>query len=1299
MYGRTVLGFPTLRSVELASLGGSRFEVTRQLGAGGMGVVYEAIDRETGERVALKTLQHLTAQSLYRFKNEFRALRGIYHRNLVRLGELHGQDEQWFFTMELVEGTNVLLHVRPRPVVPATGSRPDVAKATAPLEERAGHGPPAGFPHTDEADEGDDRTPPDGTPIDDATVVSPNRPSTGEARAAASSPGVEPDWERLGKDLQQIVDALVALHDAGKVHRDLKPSNVLVTEQGRVVLLDFGLVMDAYEDLAEGTDQNLAGTIGYMAPEQATLGGTGPAADYYALGVILYQMITGRMPFQGPPAEILAQKRLGPPPDPRVLCPNAPEELARLALDLLSPTPEARPSGEEVKRRLSRHQRRSSRPPSGYASGEFSAPTIGFCVGRGSELEILRASLDRALGGRSASVLVSGPAGIGKTFLVSTFLDEVRKERPEAIVLRSRARRDEVLPFQAIDGLVDATSHALLRLPEAKVARLLPARTRLLVDVFPVLRRVPAIEALSVDEIELPPNEIRIGAFRALRDLLHELARQWPVVVAVDDLHEADSDSVVEIANLLAGDKAPPFLFVATARPTGHADDHVFTRLGLPPSTRKLDLAPLSDEDARALVELLHPSVDEPSIDELVGGAGGHPLHLQEIVRHARSHPGRRGITLEEAIAERVSALEPETRTLLDCVALLDRPTPEAVLAAATSLELGQVRAVGMLLENARLVRTERADGRLTLEPLHDRVTRAALGKLEAGRITELCERLLGGLDREPDPARRDDLSVPLLEALGRHGEAAERLVAAAASAEARLAFDRAAALLLEALRVGEHGREQEKILRERAARCLHWSGSLPEAAEQLERAAQLTTDRLEKASLLVRAAESYATAYEAPRMERAAAAALPLLGRRYPDTPARKVLALLRSFAALAFLPIGSLLSRKGAERQTEWRLLHSLAMSMQIGSYVTTDLLLGAVATFDAILLGQKLGPSIERVRGLWMESIILLASGLRRASQKALASLDVMARSLGDHAAQGSACFGRTISLTKLDRFEAAEEAAEAGLVHAPWMGAFEYVGMTSRVGLVQMLTGHLTRSVTWTRRALDRARPDVDNRLLSVVRDTLAVQLAILGRPNDGEERFSKLLGEEVWTNGRVQVGLGMGLFHCYETGNDGPLVEALLRAHQTSAVSPSHVADEELVQYLMAAYIHARRALAGTTRSRGDLAGSLRPVRTIARWRMFRAHLPVLEAAALLVDGRPEKALARLEVAERLAREDDNPWATFEAIAMRVRAYVRLGYERDARLHLRMALALAEEQRWTRRDARLRAELGRLLDRD
>jgi len=333
-----------------------------------MGVVYEAIDRETGERVALKTLQHLTAQSLYRFKNEFRALRGIYHRNLVRLGELHGQDEQWFFTMELVEGTNVLLHVRPRPVVPATGSRPDVAKAAEPLEERAGHGPPAGFPRTDEADEGDDRTPPDGTPIDDATVVSPNRPSTGEARAAASSPGVEPDWERLGKDLQQIVDALVALHDAGKVHRDLKPSNVLVTEQGRVVLLDFGLVMDRRSDEAVKLSATGALTVGYMAPEQATLGGTGPAADYYALGVILYQMITGRMPFQGPPAEILAQKRLGPPPDPRVLCPNAPEELARLALDLLSPTPEARPSGEEVKRRLSRHQRRSSRPPSGYAS-------------------------------------------------------------------------------------------------------------------------------------------------------------------------------------------------------------------------------------------------------------------------------------------------------------------------------------------------------------------------------------------------------------------------------------------------------------------------------------------------------------------------------------------------------------------------------------------------------------------------------------------------------------------------------------------------------------------------------------------------------------------------------------------------------------------------------------------------------------------------------------------------------------------------------------------------------------------
>jgi len=93
--------------------GTKRFEVVRLLGEGGMGLVYEVLDRERGLRVALKTLRQLTGDALYRFKNEFRALQDLQHPNLVTLGELIQEEGRWFFTMELVEGVDFVTWVRP----------------------------------------------------------------------------------------------------------------------------------------------------------------------------------------------------------------------------------------------------------------------------------------------------------------------------------------------------------------------------------------------------------------------------------------------------------------------------------------------------------------------------------------------------------------------------------------------------------------------------------------------------------------------------------------------------------------------------------------------------------------------------------------------------------------------------------------------------------------------------------------------------------------------------------------------------------------------------------------------------------------------------------------------------------------------------------------------------------------------------------------------------------------------------------------------------------------------------------
>ncbi len=213
------------RSAEFEFAGTERFEIKRRLGSGGMGVVYEALDREKNARVALKILKHVDAQALYRLKNEFRALQDLEHPNLVSLGELVETGGQWFFTMELIEGVDFLSYVRclvdestPTPV-------PDLAPSEDTLRSEQ--------------------------------VVGP--------RTAGSTRKL--DEPKLRAALGQLCLGLVALHAAGKVHRDIKPSNILVTSEGRVVLLDFGLITDASGG-EQSTEVHIVGTAAYMAPEQ-----------------------------------------------------------------------------------------------------------------------------------------------------------------------------------------------------------------------------------------------------------------------------------------------------------------------------------------------------------------------------------------------------------------------------------------------------------------------------------------------------------------------------------------------------------------------------------------------------------------------------------------------------------------------------------------------------------------------------------------------------------------------------------------------------------------------------------------------------------------------------------------------------------------------------------------------------------------------------------------------------------------------------------------------------------------------
>src|SRR5262249_37487708 len=129
------------------------------------------------------------------------------------------------------------------------------------------------------------------------------------------------DLQKLVNALRQLADGLHGLHQTGMLHRDIKPSNVLVTKEDRVVILDFGLVAEVEADRQRDSVQ-VAGTPDYMSPEQGAQLPLGPASDWYSVGVILYQALTGRLPFSGKFFDVMMNKQRFDPPAPAKLIPD-----------------------------------------------------------------------------------------------------------------------------------------------------------------------------------------------------------------------------------------------------------------------------------------------------------------------------------------------------------------------------------------------------------------------------------------------------------------------------------------------------------------------------------------------------------------------------------------------------------------------------------------------------------------------------------------------------------------------------------------------------------------------------------------------------------------------------------------------------------------------------------------------------------------------------------------------------------------------------------------------------------------
>ena len=512
--------------------GTERYLIQRRLGRGGFGVVYQAFDRQQNAEVALKTLHRAGADALYRFKREFRALADISHPNLVSLYDLVSDGRQWFFTMELVAGVDFLTHVGHHPEQPWTpAALPETFRTLSTSAEETTTLPPGYLPGSDG---------PESSAFEAGRAPCPSDPA--RLRAAA----------------RQLAEGLCALHLAGKLHRDIKPSNVLVTREGRVVILDFGLIA---ETVAEGSGlaNSLAGTPAYLSPEQCAGMLATEASDWYAVGIILFEALTGRRPFTGTTSEVIAQKRQFEARQPSAFATDVPEELERLCRELLRRDPQMRPAGKDVLLRL-------GAPSADAAVHAARAPFLG----RQRELAALREALECARQGRTMVAMVHGTSGIGKSALVNHFLDELRGEH-DVVTLAGRCFERESVPYKAFDSAIDLLTRFLQRLPSKVVEDVLPRDLSSLVRLFPALKEMEEAKPSRARPAEIAdPKELRQRAFAALRELLARLSQHRVLVLFIDDLQWGDADSAALLSELLRP-PAPLRLLLVTCHRTEEA--------------------------------------------------------------------------------------------------------------------------------------------------------------------------------------------------------------------------------------------------------------------------------------------------------------------------------------------------------------------------------------------------------------------------------------------------------------------------------------------------------------------------------------------------------------------------------------------------------------------------------------------------------------------------------------------------------------------------------------------------------